>query len=66
MAKKTKKHFLMSKTVLGAFLTVFATVAPEVISVEEADTAYQLILQLAGLSLAVYGRFKATEGLRIK
>ena len=57
------KHFLQSKTILGAILVFFATVMPEIISVEEAQTLEQLIAQLIGLGLVVYGRFKATDKL---
>ena len=55
------KHFTKSKTILGAILTLFATIMPEIISVEEADGLAQLIMQLIGIGLVIYGRFKAVE-----
>lgn len=62
--KKDDKFFLKSKTILGATLTIFATLAPEIVSVEEADGIAQLVFQLAGLALVIYGRINATGRLR--
>jgi len=60
------KSPLKSKTILGALLTFFATIAPEIISIDEADTIAQLIFQLAGLILVVYGRFNAEGKLTMR
>ena len=66
MTKKNTKTFLKSKTILGATLVFFATIAPEIVTVEEADTIFQLIVQLAGLGMVVYGRINATHKLTVK
>lgn len=59
------KYFLKSKTIIGALLTIFATLAPEFVTVEEADSMAQLIIQIIGLSIVIYGRFNATEKLKM-
>lgn len=65
------KWFLKSKTILGLVVSILPTLLPAVgVSMQEGDTAlisntYDAIIQLAGVIIAVYGRF-ATAGKELK
>ena len=65
------KWFLQSKTVIGILIPVIIQVLPLVgISLSADDTALinstvDQLIQLAGLALALYGRFVATDKLTV-
>ncbi|KKN14834.1 hypothetical protein LCGC14_0992140 [marine sediment metagenome] len=66
------KWFVKSKTIIGIFLSILPTILPAfgvsfgADDVQLVNGFVDALIQLAGVSLAVYGRFVATQPITVK
>jgi hypothetical protein len=56
-----------SKTIIGAVITLLATITPLFVPIteEEVGSVAQIIIQLIGVGMTIYGRIVATKEIKL-